>query len=342
MQQGNKMITNRKMSVKTAILLMAVPLIAGLICLGFGRYTISVPETVQVLIDGLKGERTGEMAYSVIFNVRLPRIILAMLVGAGLACAGAAFQGLFTNLATPDTLGVASGASFGAVFAMMFDANLIVIQLMALVFGLISCLITYNISKIKGKSSIIMIVLAGMVVSAMFQAFVSLLKYVADPQDKLPSITYWLMGSMSAVTYKTLVLGSPFIIIGIILIFSLRWRLNILSLNEDEVKSMGVNIKVMRLFIILSASMITSSCVSMCGQVGWVGLLIPHLARMIMGSNNQTVIPISISLGAVFMLVIDTFARSATAAEIPLSILTAIIGAPFFIILVRKTGGAWS
>jgi len=166
------MITNRKMSVKTAILLMAVPLIAGLICLGFGRYTISVPETVQVLIDGLKGERTGEMAYSVIFNVRLPRIILAMLVGAGLACAGAAFQGFFTNpLATPDSLGVASGASFGAVFAMMFDANLIVIQLMALVFGLISCLITYNISKIKGKSSIIMIVLAGMVVSAMFQAF---------------------------------------------------------------------------------------------------------------------------------------------------------------------------
>ena len=337
------MITNRKMSVKTAILLMAVPLIAGLICLGFGRYTISVPETVQVLIDGLKGERTGEMAYSVIFNVRLPRIILAMLVGAGLACAGAAFQGLFTNpLATPDTLGVASGASFGAVFAMMFDANLVVIQLMALVFGLIACLITYNISKIKGKSSIVMIVLAGMVVSAMFQAFVSLLKYVADPQDKLPSITYWLMGSMSAVTYKTLVLGSPFIIIGIILIFSLRWRLNILSLNEDEVKSMGVNIKVMRLFIILSASMITSSCVSMCGQVGWVGLLIPHLARMIMGSNNQTVIPISISLGAVFMLVIDTFARSATAAEIPLSILTAIIGAPFFITLLRKTGGAWS
>ncbi|WP_352400758.1 iron ABC transporter permease [Anaerotignum sp.] len=337
------MIKSKEINFKVSALFILIPIFVALVCLGFGRYSISVPETVDVLLKGFKGEGTGEMAYSVIFNVRLPRIILAMLVGAGLACAGAAFQGLFTNpLATPDTLGVASGASFGAVFAMMFDANLVVIQLLALVFGLISCLITYNISKIKGKSSIVMIVLAGMVVSAMFQAFVSLLKYVADPQDKLPSITYWLMGSMSAATYKTLILGSPFIIIGIILIFALRWRLNILSLNEDEAKSMGMNIKILRLLIILSASLITASCVSMCGQVGWVGLLIPHLARMMMGSNNKTVIPISISLGAVFMMVIDTFARSATAAEIPLSILTAIIGAPFFIALLRRTGGAWS
>ena len=137
-------------------------------------------------------------------------------------------------------------------------------------------------------------------------------------------------------------LGSPFIIVGTVIIFALRWRLNILSLNEDEVKSMGMNIKAMRFLVILSASLITSSCVSMCGQVGWVGLLIPHAARMLMGSSNKTVVPISISLGAVFMLIMDTFARSATAAEIPLSILTAIIGAPFFILLLRKTGGAWS
>ena len=336
----NKNVTMNK---KIALLLMVLPFVTALVCLGFGRYSISVSETIEVLFNGFKGIGTGDMKYSVIFNVRLPRILLAMLVGSGLACAGAAFQGLFTNpLATPDTLGVASGASFGAVLAMMFDANLIVIQLMALMFGLVACFITYNISKFKGKSSIVMIVLGGMVVSSLFQALVSLAKYLADPQDKLPSITYWLMGSMSSASYQTLLLGSPFIIIGIILIFALRWRLNILSLNEDEARSMGMNIKFMRVLIIIAASLITSSCVSMCGQVGWVGLLVPHIARMVMGSNNKTVIPFSISMGAIFMLVIDTFARSATSAEIPLSILTAIIGAPFFISLLRKTGGAWT
>ncbi len=325
------------------IILIALPIMTALICIGLGRYSIPISETLETLFGGVKSVAEQDMAYTVIFNVRLPRIVLAMLVGAGLACAGAAFQGLFTNpLATPDTLGVASGASFGAVLALMCDANLIVVQLMALVFGLLACLVTYYISKIKGASSVVMIVLAGMVVSAMFQAFVSLAKYVADPQDKLPSITYWLMGSMSSASYQTLLLGAPFILVGVIIIFALRWRLNILSLNEDEVKSMGMNIKLMRLLVILAASLITSSCVSMCGQVGWVGLLIPHVARMLMGGNNKTVVPISISLGAVFMLIMDTVARSMTAAELPLSILTAIIGAPFFILLLRKTGGAWS
>lgn len=345
------MLKQYKITPLISLLLILLPVITAIICLGFGRYSLSVKETIAVLADkscsilnlGTADPNLSDMAYSVIFNVRLPRIILSMLVGAGLACSGAAFQGLFSNpLVTPDTLGVASGASFGAVLAMMGDANLPAIQFTALAFGVFACFITYSVSRIKERSSTVMIVLGGMVVSAMFQAFVSLAKYVADPQDKLPSITYWLMGSMSASTYQTLLMGSPFIIAGITIIFLLRWRLNILSLNEDEAKSMGMNIKVMRLWIIFSASLITASCVSMCGQVGWVGLLIPHVARMLMGSNNQTVIPVSISLGAVFMMIIDTFARSATAAEIPLSILTAVIGAPFFILLLRRTGGAWS
>ncbi len=333
----------KEMNAAVAIGLILLPILVGIVCIGIGRYSISIGETIQILFGGISDAAKQGTAYTVIFNVRLPRIILAILVGAGLSCSGAAFQGLFTNpLATPDTLGVASGASFGAVLALMFDANLVVVQLSALVFGLLSCLLTYNISKIKGVSSVVMIVLAGMVVSALFQAFVSLAKYVADPQDKLPSITYWLMGSMSSASAKTLLLGCPFIVIGLVIIFVLRWRLNILSLNEDEVKSMGMNIKLMRLLVILAASMITSSCVSMCGQVGWVGLLVPHVARMLMGSNNKTVVPVSISLGAVFMLIMDTAARSVTAAEIPLSILTAIIGAPFFVGLLRKTGGVWA
>ena len=325
------------------IILGILPFLAALICLGIGRYSMSVSETVTTLFSRFTNAKVDNTAYTVIFNVRLPRIILAAVVGAGLSCAGAAFQGLFSNpLATPDTLGVASGASFGAVLAMLIDGNMIGIQGMALIFGLISCLITFLIGRSSRRGSIVMIVLAGLVVSSVFEALVSLRKYVADPQDELPVITYWLMGSMSRANYKNLVMGIPFIVIGIIIIFALRWRLNILSFNEDEARSLGVNVKILRAAFILASSMITASCVSMCGQVGWVGLLVPHISRMMRGNNNCKVIPVSISLGAFFMIVMDTFARSATASEIPISILTAIIGAPVFIVLLKKTGGSWA
>lgn len=325
------------------IILGILPFLAALICLGIGRYSMSVSETVTTLFSRFTNAKVDNTAYTVIFNVRLPRIILAAVVGAGLSCAGAAFQGLFSNpLATPDTLGVASGASFGAVLAMLIGGNMIGIQGMALIFGLISCLITFLIGRSSKRGSIVMIVLAGLVVSSVFEALVSLMKYVADPQDELPVITYWLMGSMSRANYKNLVMGIPFIVIGIIIIFALRWRLNILSFNEDEARSLGVNVKILRVAFILASSMITASCVSMCGQVGWVGLLVPHISRMMRGNNNCKVIPVSISLGAFFMIVMDTFARSATASEIPISILTAIIGAPVFIVLLKKTGGSWA
>ena len=325
------------------IILGILPFLAALICLGIGRYSMSVSETVTTLFSRFTNAKVDNTAYTVIFNVRLPRIILAAVVGAGLSCAGAVFQGLFSNpLATPDTLGVASGASFGAVLAMLIGGNMIGIQGMALIFGLISCLITFLIGRSSRRGSIVMIVLAGLVVSSVFEALVSLMKYVADPQDELPVITYWLMGSMSRANYKNLVMGIPFIVIGIIIIFALRWRLNILSFNEDEARSLGVNVKILRAAFILASSMITASCVSMCGQVGWVGLLVPHISRMMRGNNNCKVIPVSISLGAFFMIVMDTFARSATASEIPISILTAIIGAPVFIVLLKKTGGSWA
>lgn len=215
------------------------------------------------------------------------------------------------------------------------------VQYVALLFGLLALLLTYSISQRKGITNVIMVVLAGVIISSMFEAFVSLVKYVADPEEQLPTITYWLMGSLSSITYQGLLLGAPLIILGIILLMALRWKLNILSLNEDEAKAMGMNVRAMRLVVMVAATLITGSCVSMCGQVGWVGLLIPHICRMLFGSNNKHVIPACISLGAVFMLVIDTVARAATSAEIPVSILTATIGAPFFIFLLRKTGGTW-
>ena len=317
------------------------PFLAALVCLGIGRYELTVFETLEAIYDAVSGASVDATVQSVLFKVRLPRIILALLVGAGLAVAGTSFQSLFSNpLATPDTLGVATGASFGAVIALLLCNNSVVVQLSALGFGLLSLAITCLVSKMNGRSSIIMVVLSGMVVSSIFQALVSLVKYTADTEEKLPAITYWLMGSMSRATTSALLIGAPFIIVGIIILFALRWRLNILSLNEDEAKSLGVNVKKLRVLVMIAATMVTASCVSMCGQVGWVGLLVPHAARMIYGSDNKKLIPAGIGMGATFMIVIDTIARAATSAEIPVSILTALIGAPFFVLLLRKTGGA--
>lgn len=324
-----------------SIFFAIAPILAMITCLGIGRYHLSVAETIEAIFNVITGVEVDETVYSVLFKVRLPRIILALFVGAGLAVAGTSFQSLFSNpLATPDTLGVATGASFGAVLALLLSNNSVVVQLSALAFGLLSLLITCMVSKMNGKSSIIMVVLSGMVVSSIFQALVSLVKYTADTEEKLPAITYWLMGSMSRATVSSLLIGVPFILIGILILFILRWRLNILSLNEDEAKSLGINVKQLRLMVMIASTMVTASCVSMCGQVGWVGLLVPHAARMIYGSDNKKLIPAGIGIGATFMIVIDTIARAATAAEIPVSILTALIGAPFFVILLRKTGGA--
>lgn len=336
------MTESRKVSEKLlSLLIFLLPFVTAVICIGIGRYHLSPLDSIKVLYDAVVGNEVEATARSVVINVRLPRILLALSVGAGLAVSGASFQSLFSNpLATPDTLGVATGASFGAVLALLISDNLIAVQLTALVMGMAALFITCVISRLNGKSSIIMVVLAGMVVSSLFEALVSLMKYVADPEEDLPTITYWLMGSMSKASLKGVAFGIPLIIIGIVILFLLRWRLNILSLNEDEAKSMGINVKQLRLLVMLAATLVTASGVSMCGQVGWVGLLIPHTARMLYGSDNRKIIPVSICLGAAFMVIIDTAARAATAAEIPVSILTAIIGAPFFIVLLRKTKGA--
>ena len=324
-----------------SLLIFLLPFAAAVICIGIGRYNISPAESPGILLSPLTGREVDPQGWSVIYHVRLPRILLALAVGMGLSVSGASFQSLFSNpLATPDTLGVATGASFGAVLALLFTRNILVVQLAALLMGLAALAGTCLISRLNGKSSILMVVLGGMVVSSLFQALVSLAKYVADPEEDLPAITYWLMGSMSRATYQGLAVGIPLILLGVAVLFLLRWRLNILSLQEDETKALGIDVKKLRLIVMAAATLVTAACVSLCGQVGWVGLLIPHAARMLYGSDNRKIIPVSIGLGSAFMVAIDTASRAATAAEIPVSILTAIIGAPFFIILLRKTGGA--
>ena len=249
------------------------------------------------------------------------------------------FKVCFPNpLATPDTLGVASGTSFGAALGILLGFGLLGIQFCALVFGIIAVGLTYISGTGRGHN-MNTIVLAGIMIGSLFSALVSFVKFVADSESQLPAITYWLMGSLSSASYKTLLLGAPFIIVGIFVLYLLRWRLNILMLSEDEAKSSGTNIKLLRTITIIAATLVTGSCVSMCGQVGWVGLIIPHMCRMKFGNNHLSLVPASISIGAVFMVIVDTIARSLVATEIPISILTAIVGAPFFIILMRRSGG---
>mgnify|MGYP003308623308 CR=1 FL=1 len=322
------------------IVLIVLPIVTALIALGIGRYFITPAEVMEAIIGRFTGEYTiADMAYKTVWNLRIPRILLALLVGAGLSVAGCAFQSLFANpLATPDTLGVASGASFGAVLGILLGFDLLGMQMFSFVMGAVAVALTWlgGSGKGRGLSSV---VLSGIMMGSLFNALVSLVKYVADSETQLPAITYWLMGGLSGAGYRNLIFGAPPILLGIAVLFVIRWRMNLLPLSEDEAKSSGIDIYMLRAVTIICATMITASCVSMCGQVGWIGLLIPHMCRMKFGSNHLSLLPASVSFGAVFLVIVDTVARTLTASEIPVSILTAIIGAPFFIILMRKSGG---
>ena len=329
-----------KLSTKWCIVLWILPVAVGLFALGIGRVSLPVGQVISAIADVFSRNTTvPQLTRMTLWNLRLPRILLAALAGAGLSTAGCAFQSLFANpLATPDTLGVASGASFGAALGLLLGFSMVGVQLMALAMGALAVALTWmaGSGKNKGLSTI---VLAGIMMGSLFTALVSLVKFAADEESQLPAITYWLMGGLNNADYKTLLLGAPAVIVGIAVLFALRWRMNLLPLSEDEARSSGVNIGVLRGITVISATMITASCVSMCGQVGWVGLLIPHMCRMKFGSNHLSLLPASISFGTAFLIIVDTVARSASAQEIPISILTAIIGAPFFILLMRKTGG---
>ena len=328
------------LSVVERIVLIVLPIIAVIVSMTIGRIIIPIGDVVFSAFEKFGyNYSVNPQIEVVLWTIRFPRIVLALLVGAGLSVAGCAFQSLFSNpLATPDTLGVASGASFGAALAILFGFNLLGIQLVALLCGIVAVGLTYISSSGKSRN-INTVVLVGIMIGSLFSALVSLVKFVADAESQLPSITYWLMGSLDSASFETLSFGAPFILIGIFILYILRWRLNILMLSDDEAKSSGTNIKLLRIITIVCATSITASCVSMCGQVGWVGLLIPHMCRMKFGNNHLSLVPASISMGAVFMVVVDTVARSASAAEIPVSILTAMVGAPFFILLMRRSGG---
>ena len=335
---------NRRRTALKLLGIAAVIAAAAVFSLCAGRYGLSIAD----ILDALLHPNAGTAASNVVWHVRLPRILLALLAGGGLALSGAAFQALFANpLAAPDTLGVATGASFGAVLAILFGLPAAGIQMGAVLSGAAAILLVMLVSRTRpGESgSILMIVLSGMVVGAVMfggsvaYAFVGIVKFAADPQDALPSITFWIMGSLTGAGLPQILACLPLLVIGSAVLLLLRWRLNILALPADEAASFGVNTQALRWTVILAATVVTASVVSICGLIGWVGLLVPHAARMLFGSANERVLPACLLLGGLFLLLIDTAARSLSEAEIPVSILTAIVGAPVFILLLRRTGG---
>ena len=321
------------MKKRTVVILILLPVVTALICICAGRMGIG-PADVFKTFFGSK-EISGNVRITVM-NIRLPRILLGLLCGAGLSLAGCCFQGFFSNpLATPDTMGVAGGASFGAALGLLLGFNMIGVQLLSFGMGIAAVFFTKAAASGRDHGPAVLVI-SGIMVGALFSALVSLVKFLADAESQLPAITYWLMGSLSGTGYSKLALGAPVIIVGIIIIFLLRWRINLLALSEDELIASGTNVKLLRSLVVICATAMTASVISMCGQVGWVGLIVPHMCRLIWGQDNAKLIPASVSIGAAFMVAVDTLARSISAAEIPVSILTAIVGAPFFISLLNS------
>ena len=335
-----------KKSVKLKPILIALsPAVCFLFSMSIGHYEISAYEVLDMLFSKLTASemRYGDMMQTVVFEVRLPRVILAMMVGCSLSVSGAVYQCVFKNpMASPNILGTSSGAGLGTALAIIFSFGAVYTQMISFAFGLLAVAITYAISaKIGRRGNLILVfVLTGILVSTVFQALISLVKYTADPYEKLPAITFWLMGSLStAGKNDILIILVPFLL-GIVPLFLMRWRLNILSLGDDDVKCLGIDVRNLRLIVIGCSTLLTASCVSVAGIIGWVGLIVPHIARMLVGSNFIALLPASALIGATYLLLIDDAARGIFKAEIPLSILTALIGAPYFIYLLVKTKDA--
>ncbi|WP_314979059.1 iron ABC transporter permease [Campylobacter rectus] len=335
-----------KKSVKLKPILIALsPAVCFLFSMSIGHYEVSAYEVLDMLFSKLTASemRYGDMMQTVVFEVRLPRVILAMMVGCSLSVSGAVYQCVFKNpMASPNILGTSSGAGLGTALAIIFSFGAVYTQMISFAFGLLAVAITYAISaKIGRRGNLILVfVLTGILVSTVFQALISLVKYTADPYEKLPAITFWLMGSLStAGKNDILIILIPFIL-GIVPLFLMRWRLNILSLGDDDIKCLGIDVRNLRLIVIGCSTLLTASCVSVAGIIGWVGLIVPHIARMLVGSNFIALLPSSALIGATYLLLIDDAARGIFKAEIPLSILTALIGAPYFIYLLVKTKDA--
>ncbi len=310
-----------------------------------GRFPVTPAEVLAVLWSKLTGTAHGLPASidTVVLSVRGPRIVAAILVGAALAAAGAAYQGLFRNpLVSPDILGVSTGAALGAVIGIYLSLGVVAIQALAFVVGLGAVVVVYAVgAALRRHDPVLVLVLAGIVIGTLLGSCVSLLKYLADPYNQLPAITFWLLGSLASVTLGDVRAVAPSVVLGLVPLVLLRWRMNVMTLGEDEARALGVDTRRLRLAVVAAATLMTAGVVSISGVVGWIGLLVPHLARFLVGPDFRRLLPASILLGSGYLLAVDTLARTVARIEIPLGVLTAFIGAPFFIWVLAASRRGW-
>ena len=315
--------------------------LVGLVALAFaaGRYPVSLSELLQVL----SGQPVAANVETVVLQVRGPRVLSALLVGAALAAAGTAYQGMFRNpLVSPDILGVSTGAALGAVLAIFLSLGILSTQLFAFLGGLAAVGLVYGVgSRLRGHDPLLALVLTGVVIGTLLGSAIALLKYLADPYNQLPAITFWLLGSLAAIAPKDLLAAAPFALLGLAPMLLLRWRMNLLALPDDEARALGVDTRKLRTLVIACATLMTASAVAISGIIGWVGLLIPHAARLLVGPDFGRLLPLAMLMGAGFMLAVDTLCRTLATIEIPPGVLTALIGTPFFLWLFALSRRPW-
>jgi iron complex transport system permease protein len=331
-------------TLRRALLMVAIPLAVLCLSLFVGRYFVAPADVAHILLRFLSpGERTWPAASeTIVLQIRLPRALLALIVGGGLSMSGVAYQGMFRNpLVSPDILGVSAASGFGAALALLLSRSEVQLQLMAFGFGIIGVSLTYLLARAYRSTPMLMLVLSGVIVAAFFSALLSGAKYIADPDSKLPAITYWLLGSLNGASLQSLKLAAAPIVLGGLGLVLVRWRLNLLAMGEDDARALGVRTEWLKAALIVFTTLITAASVSVCGIVGWVGLVIPHVARIWVGPDHRILMPAACSIGATYLLLIDDVARSVSVSEIPLGILTALIGAPFFAYLLRRTRTVW-
>lgn len=340
----NEKFTTRRGYRLFIFVLVCLLLLLTIISFQTGRFSqlrlSSIPKIIINQIVPVFEKTWSNVDESVVLNLRFPRITASIIVGASLAISGAAYQALFSNpVASSDSLGVSSSAAFGAVLGFLLNMNIVMVKGMAFAIGCASVFSIYYIaSKMNNQRNLtVFLILIGMIISSLFGALLSILKYVADPIDQLPKITYWLMGSMSNVRFSDISFCILFFLVGIVPLVLLRWRLNLLALSDTEARSLGENINFLRLVTIICATLLTSSAVAMTGGISWIGLVIPHIARLLVGNDARRLMPSSALLGAIFLLAMDDIARSVSVYELPISILTSLVGAPiFFAILIWR------
>ncbi len=336
MKTADNFRIKRRLLTAALIAVAVSPAVLVFVSLFVGNYPLSVGEVFGILFSPGSASVTQRV---VVWQLRLPRALAAAAVGAALSVAGAAYQGVFRNpLVNPGLLGVSNGAGFGACFAIIFLGGGVFTYFFSFGFALAAVVLAWIAGRVGGRTTTTGLILGGVVISSLFGALISIMKYVADPYSQLPEITFWFMGSFASVNYSHFWAFIP-IFAGLTLIFLCRWKINVLSMGDKEAHVLGVNVNLYKLLIVGGATLVTASSVCISGTIGWVGLVMPHIGRMLVGNNNNRLIPVSAALGASFMIIIDCIARSLTSAEIPVGILTAIVGTPFFIYLLKKTKG---